>query len=126
MLREVLVAVMIPVNELCLFFFQKYLTYAEQWFKSYLTNRQLYISLEDVESDKTLMTHGVPQGSIGPLLFLIVINDIPSCANFFNFTLFADGSTFSCKFAHTDVIIINFKLGLGLKKKTDWLRRKKK
>ena len=42
------------------------------------------------------------KGSIlGPLLFLIFINDFPQCSNFFSFTLFADDSTLTCKFKNT-------------------------
>ena len=90
---------------------------AKRWFQSYLTDRQQFVSLDHVESDKSLITHGVPQGSIlGPLLFLIFINDLPSCAKFFKFTLFADDSTLSCRFPHTDVTRIKFKLEHNLKK----------
>ena len=47
---------------------------AKRWFQSYLTDRQQFVSLDHVESDKSLITHGVPQGSyLGPLLFLILL-----------------------------------------------------
>ena len=36
---------------------------AKQWFKSYLTNAQQFVSSDHVESDKSFITHGVPQGS---------------------------------------------------------------
>ena len=48
---------------------------ANDWFSSYLSNRQQYVSIGGANSDVKLMLHGVPQGTVlGPLLFLININ----------------------------------------------------
>ena len=72
---------------------------ANNWFKSYLSNRMQYVSVNNVNSETCLIDRGVPQGSIlGPLLFLIFINDFPNCTNFSQFTLFADDSTLTCSF----------------------------
>ena len=70
--------------------------HALDWFCSFLTNRQQYVSIDNENSDTKLIEYGVPQGSIlGPLLFLLFINDIPKCSDLFKFTLYADDSTLS-------------------------------
>ena len=49
-----------------------------KWCTSYLSNRKFIISIENAYLDKASITCGVPQGSImGPLLFLIYINNMP-------------------------------------------------
>ena len=61
-----------------------------KWFENYLTNRTQYVAINDSESSSKTVNSGVPQGSVlGPVLFLLYINDLPNATDFFT-SLFAD------------------------------------
>ena len=61
------------------------------WFKSYLTNRKQYIESKDFETGMLNIKCGVPQASIlGPLLFIININDVFLSKSLLNPIMFAD------------------------------------
>lgn len=64
------------------------------WIKDYLTNRKQYTAINDIYSSTTHISCGVPQGSIlGPLLFLIYINDIQNIPIESKILSFADDTT---------------------------------
>ena len=64
------------------------------WFKSYLNNRCQYVDFNGIESAKLPLSTGVPQGSIlGPLMFIIYMNDIYKVSNKFHSILYADDTT---------------------------------
>ena len=69
-----------------------------KWFTSYLTGRQKYVEIDGYSSGLLTLTTGVPQGSIlGPLLFLIYMNDIPQANDYFDFILYADDTSLFSK-----------------------------
>lgn len=64
---------------------------ALELFKNYLTGRKQYVTANGQISQLANITYGVPQGSIlGPLLFIIYINDITTASDYFQFIIFAD------------------------------------
>ena len=69
-----------------------------KWLTSFLTGRQQYVEIYGYSSGLLTLTTGVPQGSIlGPLLFLIYMNDIPQATDYFDFILYADGTSLYSK-----------------------------
>ena len=71
---------------------------AHSLIRSYLTGRTQYVSVLDENSDKLDVEYGVPQGScLGPLLFLIYINDLCNTSNNCEFVLFADDTNIFVK-----------------------------
>ena len=67
---------------------------AKDWFESYLKSRHQIVKIGDTLSDKMQIACGVPQGSIlGPILFLLYINDIKNASKTLKFLLFADDTS---------------------------------
>ena len=69
-----------------------------KWFRSYLENRRQFVSINGFNSNVATMQHGVPQGSVlGPLLFLIYINDLHKSIKFCSTRHFADDTNLLIK-----------------------------
>ena len=65
------------------------------WFRSYLHERKQSVCINGFESEIKSIHHGVPQGSVlGPILFLLYINDLNKCINFSDTFHFADDTNF--------------------------------
>ena len=65
--------------------------------QSYLLNRQQYVAFKNCRSDLKYINNGVPQGSVlGPILFMIYINDFPNASKLFNFIMYADDTSLFC------------------------------
>ena len=97
---------------------------ANYWFASYLSNRRQYVSIGSIKSDDTLITHGVSQGSVlGPLLFLLYINDFNKCSNVFDFHIFVDDTNLF--YSNSNLAKLDSIVNFNLRMVSDWLMANK-
>ena len=76
---------------------------ANTWFQNYLCNRTQYVCMNGIFSKEETVVCGVPQGSVlGPLLFLIYMNDLPLATSFFT-NLFADDTSILKSSPHIEI-----------------------
>ena len=84
-----------------------------QWIQSYLSNRKQFVNIGEKSSETLNVKIGVPQGStLGPLLFILYINDMSNSLNNLKIVHFADDSTLHTPFTKNENIApqINIKL----------------
>ena len=93
-------------------------------FERYLSNRQQYVEFNGVSSESCEIKCGVPQGSIlGPLLFLLYINDLCNVSKVVDFILFADDTNIF--FSHKDFYLPPGIFNSEMLKLTQWCRANK-
>ena len=97
---------------------------ANQWFKSYLSGRTQFTSVNGYDSETRDMKYGVPQGSVlGQLLFLIYINDLHNSIKFSTVHHFADDTNLLV--SNSCIKKIQDQINLDLKYLCKWLKANK-
>ena len=94
------------------------------WFRSYLTGRKQTTQINDYVSEPDTTLCGVPQGSVlGPLLFLLYINDIYKSSSIFAFYLFADDT--SIIYANDNLKKLELVVNREIANVNEWLKANK-
>jgi retron-type reverse transcriptase len=94
------------------------------WFESYLTNREQQCVANGILSSVGKVRCGVPQGSIlGPLLFLLYINDLPQCLQKTTPGLYADDTEIYASSHNVNDLINNINYDLNIV--TQWMENNK-
>ena len=97
---------------------------SNDWFKSYLSNRSQYVSINGYDSGLAAINYGVPQGSVlGPLLFLLYINDLNQAIIFCKVHHFADDTNLLC--LGNSIKKLNKLVNTDLKCLLNWLNASK-
>ena len=90
------------------------------WIANYLSGRYQYVQYDGVKSDRELVKYGVPQGSIlGPLLFLLQINDLVKSVKNCNIQMYADDTVIYT--SHSNISVIEQTLTSEMNNVSKWL-----
>ena len=97
---------------------------ALEWFRSYLSNRKQFVELDNKFSSSRPVICGVPQGSLlGPLLFIIYINDFTKSSKTLSYILFADDSNLF--YSHSNPNHLLSTINLELRNVLEWVNANK-
>ena len=97
---------------------------ALQWIRSYLSNRKQFVQIKDTRSEFYEIKCGVPQGSIlGPLLFILYVNDLQRALKQATSLLFADDT--SIYYSHSDIKQLEATLNSELQSLDIWMKSNK-
>ena len=78
---------------------------ANAWLENFPMNRKQYVVVDNQAPSMQFIKCGVPQGSVlGPVLFLLFINDICNVSNLLKFVLFADDTNIFCSNENVEVL----------------------
>ena len=92
----------------------------KDWFTSYLKNRKQMVTVNGATSDLVTVPCGIPEGSVlGPILFLLYINDYHKSSSLLDFHLFADDANLF--YRHRDIAILRQHINTELKNVNRWL-----
>jgi hypothetical protein len=97
---------------------------ALDWFGSYLYKRRQFVSFQNTNSSELEITCGVPQGSVlGPLLFIIYMNDLPNALQYSKSILFADDTTIF--YSSENATLMFNRINNDLQLLADWFKANK-
>ena len=93
---------------------------ALNWIKTYFENRKQHLKYNEILSAEEVVNYGVPQGSIlGPILFIIYINDMPNCSRKSDFFVFADDT--NIVISAKDSTSLQTEISTCMKEVSSWL-----
>ena len=92
-----------------------------QWFTSYLKDRSQLVKLGDKQSSVGIVRHGIPQGSIlGPLSFIVFINDLPLYVTSSRIDLYANDTTLTSSTNYISIGRLEVTLNSSIPEIVDW------